>query len=227
MGKNFVIDPTNIESDNYRKYLILGLGKLNPASDILDNLFTLLKKQIIDIKIFNTLLYYVFNYNDNDIKDYYKTYGLIFLYFLLNLPNYILFDDYISNERLMDRYPENMEDINNKSLEYIIELSKNEEIYKKKSINVIKKYFGDYLKYVKSLVGEINSSVQTPIFSIGNVLDNANKNKKITFVNNGQNNSIKAKYNNSSNSLEQREKPEQKQADIYTILLIEPVYFAT
>ena len=216
LGKNFMIDPMNSASDHYRKYLILGLGKLNPASDILDNLFTLLKTQIIDIKIFNTLLYYVFNYNDNDIKEYYETYGLIFLYFLLNLPNYILFDDYINNEKLMANYPEVMTDVNNKNLQYIIELSKNEEVYKKKSNDVIKEYINDYSEYVKSLNTELN---------FGNVSNNANKSKTITFVNNGQNNSVKAKYNNSSNSLEKRQEPEPKQVDIYRTTLTQGVYF--
>jgi hypothetical protein len=218
LGKNFMIDPTNSESDHYRKYLILGLGTVNPASDILDNLFTYLKTENVNIEIFDTLLYYVFNYNDNNIKEYYETYGLIFLYFLLNLPNYILFDDYILNEDLMANYPEYMNQINNKGVEYIIKLSENKENYKIKSISVIKKYINDYSKYVKSLNTELK---------FGNVSDNANKKKTITFVNNGKNNSVKAKYNNNTNSLESRTTPEQKQVDIYTTLLTQGVYFDT
>ena len=231
LGNNFTVDPMlNMEIIHYKLYQILGLGKLNPASNIFDNLFTLLQTQIIDIKIFNTLLYYVFNYNDNDIKKYYETYGLIFLYFILNLPNYILFDDYITNENLMNNYPDEVGDINNKNLTYIIELAKNEELYKKKSNNVIKKYVDDYIKYVKSLVGKINSSVGFPTLSIGNIRNNANKNKKITFVNDGQNSSFKAKYTNNSESLERRQPPdfpERKEVDIYTNLLMQGVYFAT
>ena len=218
MNNKFSLNSMNIESVHYKKYIILGLGSINPASNIIDNLFTYLKTNRIDIEIFNTLLYYLFNYNDNDIKEYYKTYGLIFLYFLLNLPNYILFDDYINNKKLMDNYPEIMADINKKNLEYIIELYKNKEDYKKKSIIVIKKYINDYSEYIKSLNEDLK---------LGNVHNNANKNKKITFVNNGQNNSVKAKYSNSSNSLEKREKPETKQVDIYTNLLMQGVYFAT
>lgn len=116
----------------------------------------------------------------------------------------------------MADYPENMNQILNKSVEYIIKLSENKENYKAKSISVIKKYINDYSEYVKSLNTELK---------FGNVINNANKSKTITFVNNGQNNSVKAKYSNSSNSLESREKPEQKQVDIYTTLLMKPVYF--
>ena len=212
LGNGFLIDPMNMDSPNYKNYQIFGLSTVNPASDILDNLFTLLKTEIIDIKIFNTLLYYIFNYNDKDIIDYYSNYGLIFLYFVLNLPNYILFDDYITDRRLMNAYSniESLADINAKNLKYIIELSKNEEIYKQKSINVIKKYFSDYLKYIKSLNEELK---------LGNVKNNANKNKKITFVNNDL-----AKYDNNSES-RQKGEPTKVPIDIYTNLLTQCVYF--
>ena len=116
----------------------------------------------------------------------------------------------------MANYPEVMTDVNNKNLQYIIELSKNEEVYKKKSNDVIKEYINDYSEYVKSLNTELN---------FGNVSNNANKSKTITFVNNGQNNSVKAKYNNSSNSLEKRQEPEPKQVDIYRTTLTQGVYF--
>ena len=82
-------------------------------------------------------------------------------------------------------------------------------------MNIIDNYLERYINYIKSLNSEF-----------GNIRSNANKNKKIIFVNTEQNNSVKAKYMNNSNS-QQLGSPRNVPVDIYTTLLIEQVYFAT
>ena len=215
----YVLKPTQNEStntdwENYR-YIVYGC-------DIITNIF-----QQPDIKFYeNTdnltklklLLYYIIEYNNDDVKEYYKNNGLIFFYFLLILPNIILYES-TKNNLEFKQYEGTAADEKKKDIDFIMELLSNESNFKQISGKVISDYLEKFKNYVNSL---LNTELK-----LGNVHDNKNKNKTITFVNNGQNNSVKAKYNNNTNSLESRKKPEKKQVDIYTNLLMKEVYFTT
>ena len=205
--------------DNWEYYRYISFG-----CDIITNIFQQRDLKFYEnndnlnkIKIF---LYYIIEYNNDDVQKYYKNHGLIFFYFTLILPNIMLYE-YTKNDSEFKKYgasynrspdDEKLRDVN-----FIMKLVENEEDFKTKSNVIIEKYIEKFKKYINSL----NTNLK-----LGNVSNNANKNKTITFVNDGKNNSVKAKYENNSES-QQNSESTKVPVDIYTTLLTQGVYFAT
>jgi len=205
--------------DNWEYYRYISFG-----CDIITNIFQQRDLKFYEnndnlnkIKIF---LYYIIEYNNDDVQKYYKNNGLIFFYFTLILPNIMLYE-YTKNDSEFKKYgasynrspdDEKLRDVN-----FIMKLVENEEDFKTKSNVIIEKYIKKFKKYINSL----NTNLK-----LGNVSNNANKNKTITFVNDGKNNSVKAKYENNSES-QQNSESTKVPVDIYTTLLTQGVYFDT
>ena len=147
---------------------ILSLGNPGAGGHIIDLIFSYIqlgKYNINDIKEnILTILYYILYYNDIYILEFYKKqgYGVLCLFFLTDLPNYILYHDYTNNERLIENYEDPLGDsiitpyrgatsvadiCKLRNIDYILELSKNKKEYEKKSKNVIEKYLPKYIRY--------------------------------------------------------------------------------
>ena len=202
----------------YFRYTVIGCDIITNIFQQKDLTFYENNNNVNKLKLF---LYYIIEYNNPDVKEYYENHGLIFFYFILILPNIMLYEYTKNNSEFKKygiHYNRTPADEKKKDIDFIMKYLNNETTFKKISNLIIDKYIGEFKNYINSL----NTKLK-----LGNVSDNANKNKTMIFVNNGQNNSVKAKYSNSSNSLETRTTPEPKQVDIYTTLLMKRVYFAT
>jgi hypothetical protein len=159
------------------------------------------------IKLF---LYYIIEYNNDDVKIYYNRHGLIFLYFSYCIPSLIFFHYTKDN---VEKY-NSITYLDNPSLfvDYLLNLS--DEDIKKKSKIIIDTYIIDYKKYIMSL-----NNVK-----IRNISSNKNINKKIKYNKNGKSEIMnKVQVEGSINAVAQDTKP----FNLHKTLLMEPVYFAT
>ena len=211
---------------------ILSIGPGGSGGSILDFIFSFIQLKNLDINDIKediaNIFYYLLNYNDGFILEYYKNYGAICLFFLKDLPNYIIYDDYTKNERLMDDYPEQGKAINYKGLndiitiyklrniEYIIKLSKDKKKYEEKSKNIIKQYLPKYIEYFKNTDKKL-----------GNIINNKNKNKIMKLNEIVRNHSNNNQQNGPKNPNMDEPIALLEVINKATALLTQGVYFAT
>jgi hypothetical protein len=210
--KRSQIDDT--QTPNYR-YVQLGC-------DIITNIFQKLlsngtpdvdwyKKNFNKIKL---LLYYIIEYNNPDVKEYYNQYGLIFFYFTLILPNLILYEYTKKMDEYSKQYEERAQNANNKNIDFIFNLLNNETDFKDKSKNVISIYLKKFKTYIESLYNKKNGNKYE--LRSGIVRNNTN------LIKFNKNNIVRLNEHSEVNRHQNTD-----QVDIYTRLLMEPVYFAT
>jgi hypothetical protein len=169
------------------------------------------KQNLNKIKL---LLYYIIEYNNPDVKEYYNQYGLVFFYFTLILPNLILYEYTKKIDEYSKQYEGTAQDENNKNIDFIFNLLNNETDFKDKSKNVISIYLKKFKTYIESLYNKRD----------------ANKYELRSGIVRNNNNVIKFNKNNIVRLNEHREVNRHQntdQVDIYTTLLMERVYFAT
>ena len=166
------------------------------------------KSKLNKIKLF---LYYIIEYNNDDVKEYYNTHGLIFLYFVYCIPSLIFF--HYTKDNLENNSKITYLERSSLFVDYLLKLS--DEDIKKKSKIIIDTYIIDYKKYIMSL-NNVN---------IRNISSNKNINKKIEYNKNGNSKIINMVpiVNGSVQSVAQSPKP----FNLHKTLLMERVYFAT
>jgi hypothetical protein len=220
--------------DTYTKIKnILSLGPAGSAGSIIDFIFSFIQFGNLDIndikEDIENIFYYLLNYNDEFILEYYKNYGTICLFFLKDLPNYIIYDDYTKNQQLMNDYPESSNEhiyykkiikfpdiCKMKNIEYIVKLSKDKKQYEEKSKYIIKEYLPKYFKYFNENKEKHLKSVKNNK-NINKIMKFNETNKKGIFTNGSQN-----------VSNDQHEKPADSVViNKATQLLTQGVYFAT
>jgi len=196
----------NITDDTYIQIMnILSLGVNGSGGHIIDNIFSYISEEyynIDDIKEnIETILYYILNYNDIYILEFYKKqgYGILCLFFLKDLPNYILYDDYIKNTKLMDNYGHPHDNVipeyrgkksynitcKLRNIDYILELSKNKEEYYEKSKYIINEYLPKYIEYFNNQTKKLKSVKNNK--NINKIMKFNETNKKGIFTNGSQN----------------------------------------
>jgi hypothetical protein len=160
------------------------------------------KSKLNKIKL---ILYYIIEYNNDDVKVYYERHGLIFLYFSYVIPSLIFYTDTKDKEEYKEYNTSQI-------IDYILKLS--DEDIKSKSKKMITDYIGEYIKYIMSLGIDIR-----------NISSNKNINKKIEYNKNGNSKIINmvSANNGSVKAVVQSTKP----LNLHKTLLMEPVYFAT
>ena len=195
---------------------------VQPGTDIITNIFQkVLSNGTFDVNWYKQnlnkiklLLYYIIEYNNPDVKEYYNQYGLIFFYFTLILPNLILYEYTKKMDEYSKQYEELPQDAMNKNIDFIFNLLNNETDFKDKSKNVISIYLKKFKTYIESLYNKRD----------------ANKYELRSGIVRNNNNVIKFNKNNIVRLNEHSEvnrHQNTEQVDIYTRLLMEPVYFAT
>ncbi len=207
----------NIADDTYIQIMnILSLGVNGSGGHIIDNIFSYISEEyynIDDIKEnIETILYYILNYNDIYILEFYKKqgYGILCLFFLKDLPNYILYDDYIKNTKLMDNYGHPQDNVipeyrgkksynitcKLRNIDYILELSKNKEEYYEKSKYIINEYLPKYIEYFNNQTKKLKSVKNNK--NINKIMKFNETNKKGIFTNGSQNDVSNNKHENSA-----------------------------
>lgn len=227
-------DPSDITYTRIQN--ILSLGQNGSRGHIIDLIFSYIQLgnyNINDIKEnILTILYYILYYNDIYILEFYKKqgYGVLCLFFLTDLPNYILYHDYTNNERLIENYEDPLAEsippyrgatgfadiCKLRNIDYILELSKNKKEYEKKSKIVIEKYLPKYIRYFN----------ENQIKRLHSVNENKNSNKIMKF--NEENK--KGIFMNGSQNVVDNTPNKNALPEVInkaTTLLTQGVYFAT
>ena len=199
-------DSNSANMENYKYYLYVSL-KFNLFAMIFNELRAEIWNNNSNLNKIKLFLYYIIEYNNDDVKEYYNTHGLIFLYFVYCIPSLIFFHYTKDNADMYKEYmPEQL-------IDYLLNLS--DEDIKEKSKIIIDEYITDYKNYIMSL--EIN---------IRNISSNKNINKKIEYNKNG-NSKIINMVPVVNGSIQPVDDKSTKPFNLHTILLMEPVYFAT
>lgn len=204
---NYILQPSKNEEINIENYLYYLY--ISPKFNLFAMIFDESRPEIWDnksnlnkIKLF---LYYIIEYNNDDVKIYYNRHGLIFLYFSYCIPSLIFFHYTKDNAANYKEYT------NNQYIDYLLNLS--DEDIKEKSKIIIDKYIIKYKEYIMSLNIDIR-----------NISLNKNINKRIKYNKNGNSGIInEVPVEGSINAVRQSTKP----FNLHKILLMEQVYFAT
>ena len=184
---------------------ILSIGNNGSGGHIIDNIFKYISEEYYNIDLIKenveTILYYILNYNDIYILELYKKqgYGILCLFFLKDLPNYILYDDYTKNPKLMNEYGHPLNNVVKeyrgtksynitcqlRNIDYILELSKDKKKYEEKSKYIINEYLPKYIEYFNNQTKKLKSVKNNK--NINKIMKFNETNKKGIFTNGSQN----------------------------------------
>jgi len=164
----------------------LGMILINPTSPLMlktyDN--SLINRNSTGLKE----IFYFSNYSNQKTLYYYQKYGMIFMFFAIYLPDLLYWDAFINGKVVLPDLLEmnNMQANQIKSdittLKIILDYLLQQKNIVKRYEEMIEKYFGDYLKFVESVVIYGDKDLQTAkrnIMRDANLSKNTEKAKKI------------------------------------------------